>query len=206
MRHQGKISTWKDDQGFGFISPNGGGPQVFLHVKSLSNQKRRPSGGEIVTYEVSINEKGQPRAENVAFVGDRARTRNAGESGKPYLFIAPLFLALVAAASFTGKLPNAILGLYSGASIIAYLAYWLDKSAARADRWRTRESTLHLLGLAGGWPGALLAQRLLRHKSRKRSFQLVFRASIILNCIALWWLVSPAGSHALRALLAGFDV
>lgn len=123
-----------------------------------------------------------------------------------FLLIAPFFLAFLTAAAFTGKMPHTIPGLYLGASAVAYLAYWLDKSAARADQWRTKESTLHLLGLVGGWPGALLAQRVLRHKSRKRSFQLVFWPSVILNCGALWWLLSPAGSHALRALLAGFDV
>lgn len=40
MRHQGKITTWKDDKGFGFITPNGGGEPVFLHVSSRAGAQR----------------------------------------------------------------------------------------------------------------------------------------------------------------------
>ncbi|MGD9872533.1 MAG: cold shock domain-containing protein, partial [Thauera sp.] len=53
MRHQGKITTWKDDKGFGFIAPNGGGEPVFLHVSSLANRRRRPEGNELVSYELA---------------------------------------------------------------------------------------------------------------------------------------------------------
>jgi cold shock CspA family protein len=70
-RYQGRISAWKDDQGFGFITPNGGGPTVFVHIKSFVRQGIRPSGNEIVTYDLTVNEKGQPRAENVAYVHNR---------------------------------------------------------------------------------------------------------------------------------------
>jgi uncharacterized membrane protein YsdA (DUF1294 family) len=75
-------------------------------------------------------------------------------------------------------------------SVIAFVAYALDKSAARRDRWRTPERVLHLLGLIGGWPGAFVAQRLLRHKTRKLSFQIVFWLTVAANCGALWWWLS----------------
>jgi uncharacterized membrane protein YsdA (DUF1294 family) len=88
-----------------------------------------------------------------------------------------------------------------GASAAAFLVYALDKSAARNDRWRTQESTLHMFGLIGGWPGALAAQGLLRHKSKKQSFQVVFWATVVANCGALGWLFSPSGSSALRSIL-----
>lgn len=52
MRYQGKITNWKDDKGFGFITPNGGENQVFVHIKSFANRQRRPVGDEIVTYEL----------------------------------------------------------------------------------------------------------------------------------------------------------
>ena len=58
------------DQGFGFITPNGGGPQVFVHIRSFSRQARRPECGEIVTYELATNDKGRARAENTSYVGD----------------------------------------------------------------------------------------------------------------------------------------
>lgn len=102
---------------------------------------------------------------------------------------------------FAGKLPFAVLGLYLAASSIAFGAYAFDKSAARNDQWRIQESTLHLFALIGGWPGALAAQRLLRHKSKKQSFQLVFWATVVLNCGALGWLFTPSGTEALHAIL-----
>lgn len=61
------------------------------------------------------------------------------------------------------------------------MAYAIDKSAARHGNWRTPEATLLLLGLAGGWPGALLAQQWLRHKTSKTSFQWKFHLTVVLN-------------------------
>jgi uncharacterized membrane protein YsdA (DUF1294 family) len=78
-------------------------------------------------------------------------------------------------------------------SLVTFLLYARDKSAAQAGRRRIPERTLHVLGLAGGWPGALLAQRVLRHKSSKRRFQLTFRMTVLLNCGALVWLTFPYG-------------
>jgi uncharacterized membrane protein YsdA (DUF1294 family) len=90
--------------------------------------------------------------------------------------------------------------LYSGVSVAAFACYWFDKSAAKNNRWRTPESTLHLLGLFGGWPGALLAQKLLRHKTRKLSFQIVFWATVLINCGTVLWLCSPFAPRALHFL------
>ena len=78
-----------------------------------------------------------------------------------------------------------ILFLYIAASVAAFVAYGLDKSAAQRGRWRTRESTLHVLSLIGGWPGALVAQRVFRHKSRKHSFRAAFYLTVVVNCMAL---------------------
>jgi len=77
--------------------------------------------------------------------------------------------------------------VYVVASIAAFVAYARDKSAARAGARRTPEASLHLLAIVGGWPGALVAQRVLHHKSRKVSFQLVFWATVLANCAALVW-------------------
>lgn len=111
-----------------------------------------------------------------------------------------IFLLFVALSAALGRIPPAALGLYLVASAAAFLAYALDKSAALNDRWRTRERTLLLLGLVGGWPGALAAQGLLRHKTRKVSFQGLFWATVALNCCALAWLFSASGARMLRSL------
>jgi len=103
--------------------------------------------------------------------------------------LASVFLVLLAILAIAGWLPAWILGLYLLASAAAFVAYALDKSAARNDRWRIRENTLQVLALLGGWPGALLGQQLLRHKSSKTSFQMVFWLMVLLNCVVLSWLV-----------------
>ncbi|MDD5388974.1 MAG: DUF1294 domain-containing protein [Gallionellaceae bacterium] len=115
--------------------------------------------------------------------------------------MATAFLAFVAVSTIAGRLPIAVLGLYLVSSLITYVAYAMDKSAARRGRWRTKESTLHLLSLVGGWPGALVAQYRLRHKSRKLSFRVAFWATVVLNCGALGWLFTPPGADVLRLFL-----
>lgn len=69
MRYQGRITDWNDEGGYGFITPNGGGSRVFLHISEFKRGQRRPYGDELVTYElVQDGHKGN-RAANVAFVG-----------------------------------------------------------------------------------------------------------------------------------------
>lgn len=75
---------------------------------------------------------------------------------------------------------------YVSMSVIVFIAYAIDKQAARRGGRRLRERTLHLLELAGGWPGALLAQRLLRHKTRDTRFLIVFWVIVIVH--ALIWI------------------
>lgn len=201
MRYQGRITTWKDDQGFGFITPNGGGAPVFLHIKTFANRQRRPIGNELVTYEVTVDERRRPRAVNVTYVGERRTQRSTARGGWGATAFVTLFAAFLAGALVTGKLPLMVLGVYVAASLVAFVAYAFDKSAAEKEQWRTKESTLHLFGLLGGWPGALLAQKAFRHKSRKREFQTVFRATVVLNCVALIVYSSPTASRALLSIL-----
>jgi uncharacterized membrane protein YsdA (DUF1294 family) len=69
-------------------------------------------------------------------------------------------------------------------SAVTYWAYAIDKERARKNRWRLAEGRLHLLELLGGWPGAYLAQRWLRHKSSKRSYQIVFWLIVLVYQLA----------------------
>jgi uncharacterized membrane protein YsdA (DUF1294 family) len=83
--------------------------------------------------------------------------------------------------------------LYGAASLVTFTAYVIDKSAARRSAGRVSEQTLLLLGLVGGWPGAIIAQQLFRHKTRKRSFRRAFWGTVGVNILVLAAAVYVAG-------------
>ncbi len=201
MRFQGRITDWRDEKGFGFITPNGGGDRIFVHIKALSRPSRRPILNDRVNYTLQKDEKGRPRAANVEFVSKRKSSTKRPKAGSTKIAIAAAFLALVAALVFAGSIPLVVAATYFAMSIVTYGAYAIDKAAARADRWRTQESTLHVFGLIGGWPGGLVAQQVLRHKSKKGSFLFAFWISVVANVACLLWLMSSAG----EAFLSGFN-
>lgn len=201
MRYQGRITTWKDDRGFGFILPSHGGAEVFVHISAFADRSRRPIGNEVVSYQLKPDAQGRPQAREVSFVGGGAyQPVSISTAVMRAGLIAASFLTIVASFAVAGRLPLAVLVLYLVASLIAVAAYAWDKSAARRDRWRTAENTLHLLGLFGGWPGALVARHLFRHKSQKTSFIVSFWVTVVLNCGALVWMLTPQGQRFLVAL------
>lgn len=104
-----------------------------------------------------------------------------GRAGAGPLVAIAAFGGLWLVAVLVAGVPRWMAGLDGVASLVCFMAYAQDKSAARRGGWRTSESSLLLLGLVGGWPGAILAQRWLRHKSSKVSFQAAFRATVLLN-------------------------
>ena len=67
MRYQGKITSWNEARGFGFIEWNGGNDNVFVHISSFDEKPRRLVVGDIVAYEVTKAKDGRTRAEKVAF-------------------------------------------------------------------------------------------------------------------------------------------
>lgn len=76
-----------------------------------------------------------------------------------------------------------LLAFYGLLSLMTFCLYGLDKSAARRGKWRVQESTLHFLSLFGGWPGAMLGQRVFRHKTKKLRFRVIFWFTVIINFI-----------------------
>ncbi len=105
----------------------------------------------------------------------------------PYLPIC-LFAFLYAGASYAWHLSPLFGAAYLAMSLVCFASYALDKSAARSGERRTPESTLLMLGLFGGWPGAVLAQQWLRHKTVKQPFRRMFRFTVAVNLVAFLWL------------------
>lgn len=105
-------------------------------------------------------------------------------SSWPLLLVVTFFIAL-ALISWLLSLSWYVLIGFVLISLMTFTSYAWDKYKSKHNQWRTPESTLQLLALIGGWPGALLAQNWLRHKSRKRSFLWLFWCMVLLNIVAL---------------------
>src|SRR5262249_31075367 len=162
----GRITNWNPERGFGFVTPAEGGERVFLHITAISDRRCVPSEGGLVTYDLAYDERKRPRAINVkpsAAVRQRPQCTKPSRAGPVSLWVASLFMLLLIAETLAGSLPPVVMGAYSVLSIVTFVIYWDDKAAAQHGRWRTQESSLFLLGLAGGWPGAVVAQQVLRH-------------------------------------------
>lgn len=95
MKYQGKIISWNAERGFGFIKWNGADDKLFVHISALSEKRRKPVAGDIVTYEVGKDAKGRSRALNVAYVIPVKRNgsvRSGKKSGLGYFAIIGLVL------------------------------------------------------------------------------------------------------------------
>lgn len=100
-----------------------------------------------------------------------------------------LFFCFIAFMVATGRLPLSVIVLYATLSVLTFFLYMKDKSAAKNNDWRIKERTLLLFGLLSGWPGALFAQRVFHHKTKKTQFQLVYWLTVIMNCGGLTALI-----------------
>lgn len=83
-----------------------------------------------------------------------------------------------------------IAAVYFVMSCVTFVAYGWDKRRAIRHASRVPEHTLHLLELLGGWPGALIAMSVFRHKTVKGSFRLVTFAIVLLHCAGWAWFLS----------------
>lgn len=103
------------------------------------------------------------------------------------------FLAFVGISTFVVPVPKEVFYFYIAISVFLFVVYGVDKNAARNGSRRISESNLHLIALAGGWPGALFAQQYFRHKTQKKPFLIPFWITVVLNGAFFIWLITPEG-------------
>lgn len=193
---KGQIVEWNDTKGYGFISSVGGELRVFFHISSVTNRGYRPKLKDSVIFDVQEDDKGRLNAENVVV---------QGANGFPFTVLFGFSFLVAATASitlFNGEV--LLIPLYLVLSIFTYLMFAWDKQAAQNGNWRTSENTLHILSLLGGWPGGLLAQFQLRHKSRKQPFKFILWITILLNIGGFVWLFTDSGRSIIQGVLGSF--
>ena len=188
-KQSGVLQRWDDERGFGFITDKKG-RDIFVHVSAFGRIRSRPKAGEKVLFRVEPD-----AAKGVRAVEVERCWRPA------HLLLPEFLLPLLVVAVFYGAFwlffsKNAFwffliifLLLIAG---LTFLMFGLDKRAALNERQRVPENTLHLLSLAGGWPGGLLARPLFRHKTRKQPFRTVFWLMVVGNLVTVGvFLFSP---------------
>lgn len=184
LRLGGVIEEWNDEHGYGFIHPEHGGRRVFVHISGFRPDEPRPWAGERITYVIAPAPGGRLQAAQVI-----SRPGQRPPRTEPSWMLLGTALAVhvgfLAFAVTYWRMPWQVF-LYSGLmSLLAFAVYAYDKRAAVLHHWRISESVMQSVALLGGWPGALVAQQLLRHKNRKQSFQTRFWTYVILHEVLL---------------------
>jgi uncharacterized membrane protein YsdA (DUF1294 family)/cold shock CspA family protein len=221
MRKKGTVVRWDSERSFGFIRSPDTVADIYFHRRDYEANREPIEGSVVIFDEIHVGGKG-PRALKVeparntieeaqslpvdqrsvilprSAVADRSTPPRQTQRELRLLGASLGLIALWALMWLTGialgRLPA--LPVISGLvvlNIATFFIYLLDKEAAKNGGRRFSENQLHLLALLGGWPGAWCGQKILRHKSSKRSFQIVYWASVALNLLGLLaWLIWPA--------------
>ena len=103
------------------------------------------------------------------------------------------YLVLVAVSVLFTESSKALLVWYLVIGVVTFCVYAKDKRAAINGNWRAPEKTLHILSVAGGWLGALIAQEELRHKTQKQPFRAIYWLTVVINVAAFLWTLTPSG-------------
>jgi uncharacterized membrane protein YsdA (DUF1294 family)/cold shock CspA family protein len=203
MRFDGTLKSWNDERGLGLLAADQGGQDIVVQLDALVPIAAKPRVGQRFSFEVEPAVGGIKRAKNVAQAPRpsgsgpfrrQLRAGRRGEVGLQSLLVVPAFALVLLAAAVFWRIDLWVAALYALASVITFVAYASDKTAAVEGHPRVSEFTLLMFGLVGGWPGALLAQQVLRHKTRKATFQTLFWLTVVVNVLAFLWFASPLGA------------
>lgn len=200
----GRVSQWDAAKGLGFVQAETDGAKLLLRRADLSGRLRArgPSVGEPVRF-IAVQSGGQHRATQVhtrtpaplprpgtpakASALPSARARSSVR-----LLVIPAFALMLGALHLQWPLPRPVPVLYGALSMALFAVYALDKwLSQREGQSRVAENSLHLIALMGGWPGALLGQHILRHKTAKPAFLRTTWAMVAVNILLLLALATP---------------
>ena len=163
----GDLVEWNDERGYGFLLC--GSNRIFVHRREFSERRKTIEKGDRLRFQAGVDERGRPCAKDVEHAGYGGRLSLTAITVCLGLLILP---AVALERLFSSWLWAG--GYLVGINALTAFFYWADKWKAKQGAWRVPEKFLHLLELLGGWPAGFLLQRLLRHKTAKWSYQIVF--------------------------------
>lgn len=188
MRLEGALKSWNAERGIGVIAPVNGGEDIHVHIKAFKDPKVAPEVGQRLSFELGVNWEGKMRARHVRVMGGGGASgglRWPGAHGGLGFIVLPLFGVLLALVHWRWHLPWWIAAVYLAASLLCYGIHGLDRRAATRSRWRVSEPVLLLLGVAGGWPGAVLAHQLLPLDGIRPAYRALFWLGAVANMVGL---------------------
>ncbi|RKZ91683.1 MAG: hypothetical protein DRR19_06485 [Candidatus Parabeggiatoa sp. nov. 1] len=173
---EGIVVKFDEKRGFGFIRSKTLPEDVFVHIRDIRDQQHL-SVGQTVRFESKQTDKGLSAVEVIP--------------GKKR--ISPFWLYGIAAVILTVAPTiflfdigwNIIVAYIASVNLSTFLFYGYDKMIAGSSLLRVPEWVLHSLSICGGSPAGLIAQKIFRHKTIKKSFQLVYWAIVIIQAIIL---------------------
>jgi uncharacterized membrane protein YsdA (DUF1294 family)/cold shock CspA family protein len=195
----GTIAKWDHQKGYGFLQA--GKDRVFLHRRDFAERHKRPAVGDAIRFTLGRDAQGRTCALDAVHVNDGGRITLLALLSLACLLGLPALAWYRRGSDFLWVGPYALV-----MALLGYGIYALDKRRAREHGRRIPENLLHLTELCGGWPGAFLAQRRLRHKVSKVGFQVQFWLIVLTHQLAAYdslqhWQLSRAAwdyfnSHA----------
>ena len=120
------------------------------------------------------------------------------------LFVLIFYFSL-AIAVFLNKIHLLVILYFLVISTVTFIFYKIDKLSAIKGKRRIAENTLHLFSIIGGWSGAIIAQKSLRHKTKKQPFRIIFCITILINLGILVWLFFPEYNSFLQTIVDRLD-
>lgn len=103
---KGVLKTWKEDRGFGFIKPDDGGKDIFIHISALKGVSRRPITGDVIYYQIAKDNRGKYKAVNAQIEGisiEEDKSGDTSSSKKWTIAIVVGLLIIIAIAMFIYK-------------------------------------------------------------------------------------------------------
>ena len=196
-RQEGHLSGWNEARGFGFLKAADGGPDAFAHVRAFAKDDRHIEEGHLYSYIAEVDKNGRIRATDIRPVRPPLPQPNFTYqflSRAPRLLVIPAFVFIAMAVALNTDVSPAWFIVYGVASLACFIGYALDKRAAEQKHWRVSETILLLVGVVGGWPGAIVAQELFRHKTKKIAFRTLFWMSVAINMAAFVQIAAFTGA------------